>query len=153
MSWNVLYACSRSRSSDYNGASCLCITFILLSPSDLQGMKTYAKQDGDDWILNGSKVFISNGYLAGLVVVTAVTNPSAKSPAHGMSLFLVEEGMPGFRKGKILRKMGLKAQVRVVLIICQLWFVICMFRHQHYSALDGGQVPLSFEALILGSWS
>ena len=43
--------------------------------SDLQGIRTYAKQDGDDWILNGSKVFITNGYLSDVVVVVAVTNP------------------------------------------------------------------------------
>jgi len=78
--------------------------------SDLQGIRTYAKQDGDDWIINGSKVFITNGYLSDVVVVVAVTNPTAKSPAHGISLFLVEEGMPGFKKGKKLKKLGLKAQ-------------------------------------------
>ena len=43
--------------------------------SDFQGIQTYAKQDGDDWILNGSKVFITNGYLSDVVVVVAVTNP------------------------------------------------------------------------------
>jgi len=78
--------------------------------SDLQGIRTYAKQDGDDWIINGSKVFITNGYLSDVVVVVAVTNPQAKSPAHGISLFLIEEGMPGFKKGKKLKKLGLKAQ-------------------------------------------
>ena len=44
--------------------------------SDLQGIRTYAKQDGDDWIINGSKVFITNGYLSDVVVVVAVTNPT-----------------------------------------------------------------------------
>ncbi|XP_013409660.1 long-chain specific acyl-CoA dehydrogenase, mitochondrial [Lingula anatina] len=78
--------------------------------SDLQGVKTNAKRDGDDWILNGSKVFITNGYLADVVIVVAVTNPEAKSKAHGISLFLVEAGMPGFKKGKKLEKMGYKAQ-------------------------------------------
>ncbi|XP_002735248.2 long-chain specific acyl-CoA dehydrogenase, mitochondrial-like [Saccoglossus kowalevskii] len=78
--------------------------------SDLQGIRTYAKQDGSDWILNGSKVFITNGYMADLVIVVAVTKPDAKSPAHGITLFLVEEGMEGFKKGKKLQKMGLKAQ-------------------------------------------
>lgn len=82
--------------------------------SDLQGMRTYAKQDGDDWILNGSKVFITNGILSGMVIVAAVTNPTAKSPAHGMSLFLVDEGTPGFKKGRMLNKMGLKAQVQKI---------------------------------------
>ncbi|XP_045711097.1 long-chain specific acyl-CoA dehydrogenase, mitochondrial [Phyllostomus hastatus] len=78
--------------------------------SDLQGIRTHAKKDGSDWILNGSKVFISNGKLCDVVIVVAVTNPNARSPAHGISLFLVEDGMKGFIKGRNLQKMGLKAQ-------------------------------------------
>ncbi|PVD35962.1 hypothetical protein C0Q70_02931 [Pomacea canaliculata] len=78
--------------------------------SDLQGIRTNARRDGDDWILNGSKVFITNGYMSGVVIVVAITNPDAKTAAHGISLFLVEEGMPGFKKGKKLQKVGLKAQ-------------------------------------------
>ncbi|XP_025297423.3 long-chain specific acyl-CoA dehydrogenase, mitochondrial [Canis lupus familiaris] len=78
--------------------------------SDLQGIKTNAKKDGSDWILNGSKVFISNGWLCDVVIVVAVTNREAHSLAHGISLFLVENGMKGFIKGKKLQKMGLKAQ-------------------------------------------
>ena len=77
----------------------------------MQGIRTTAKKVGDDWLLNGSKVFITNGWLSDVVIVVALTNPSAKSPAHGISLFLVENGMPGFRKGKKLNKIGLKAQV------------------------------------------
>ncbi|XP_064643783.1 long-chain specific acyl-CoA dehydrogenase, mitochondrial-like [Lineus longissimus] len=78
--------------------------------SDLQGVRTNARKDGDDWILNGSKVFITNGNLCDVVIVVTVTNPQAKAAAHGISLFLVEEGMKGFNKGKILDKIGLKAQ-------------------------------------------
>ncbi|OWF45335.1 long-chain specific acyl-CoA dehydrogenase, mitochondrial-like [Mizuhopecten yessoensis] len=78
--------------------------------SDLQGIRTVAKKDGDDYILNGSKVFITNGYMSDLVIVVAITNTEAKSKAHGISLFLVEEGMPGFKKGKKLHKIGMKAQ-------------------------------------------
>ncbi|XP_068612712.1 long-chain specific acyl-CoA dehydrogenase, mitochondrial [Brachionichthys hirsutus] len=78
--------------------------------SDLQGVRTNAKRDGEDWILNGSKVFVSNGWMADLVVVVAVTSREAASPAHGISLFLVEDGAPGFRKGRKLEKIGLKAQ-------------------------------------------
>jgi hypothetical protein len=81
--------------------------------SDLQGVRTNAKKDGDDWILNGSKVFITNGFMSGVVIVVTVTNPQAKSAAHGISLFLVEEGMAGFKKGRKLDKIGLKAQVGV----------------------------------------
>ncbi|XP_012872523.1 PREDICTED: long-chain specific acyl-CoA dehydrogenase, mitochondrial [Dipodomys ordii] len=78
--------------------------------SDLQGVRTNAKKDGSDWILNGSKVFITNGWLSDVVIVVAVTNREARSPAHGISLFLVEDGMKGFIKGRKLHKMGLKAQ-------------------------------------------
>ncbi|KAH9514303.1 hypothetical protein Btru_028661 [Bulinus truncatus] len=82
--------------------------------SDLQGVRTNAKKDGSDYILNGSKVYITNGYMSDVVIVVAITNPNAKTTAHGISLFLVEEGMKGFVKGKKLKKMGLKAQVFVL---------------------------------------
>ncbi|RVE75232.1 hypothetical protein OJAV_G00014750 [Oryzias javanicus] len=91
-----------------------CITAIAMTEpgagSDLQGVRTYAKKDGNDWILNGNKVFISNGWMADLVVVVTVTNREAKTAAHGISLFLVEDGMKGFQKGRKLDKIGLKAQ-------------------------------------------
>ena len=86
-------------------------TIDLVYYSDLQGVMTNARKDGDDWILNGSKTFITNGYMADVVIVVTVTKPDAKSRAHGISLFLVEDGMPGFKKGRKLDKMGLKAQV------------------------------------------
>jgi len=76
--------------------------------SDLQGMRTSAVKDGDDYILNGSKVFITNGWLADLVIVCAKTDPAAG--AKGISLFLVDANLPGFKKGKKLKKMGMKAQ-------------------------------------------
>eukprot|EP00730_Choanoeca_flexa_P005974 TRINITY_DN12060_c0_g2_i2.p1 TRINITY_DN12060_c0_g2~~TRINITY_DN12060_c0_g2_i2.p1 ORF type:complete len:422 (+),score=85.46 TRINITY_DN12060_c0_g2_i2:22-1266(+) len=78
--------------------------------SDLQGVGTTAVKDGEDWILNGSKVFISNGQLSDVVVVVAKTDLQAKRAAHGLSLFLVDADTAGFTKGKNLRKMGLKAQ-------------------------------------------
>jgi alkylation response protein AidB-like acyl-CoA dehydrogenase len=76
--------------------------------SDLQGVKTTARRDGDHYVLNGSKTFITNGWHADLVIVVAKTDPSAG--AKGTSLLLVERGMPGFETGKRLKKMGLKAQ-------------------------------------------
>uniref|UniRef100_G1SRD2 KAT8 regulatory NSL complex subunit 1 like n=1 Tax=Oryctolagus cuniculus TaxID=9986 RepID=G1SRD2_RABIT len=83
--------------------------------SDLQGVRTNAKKDGSDWILNGSKTFITNGWLSDVVIVVTVTNREARSPAHGISLFLVENGMKGFIKGQKLHKMGLKAQERLLI--------------------------------------
>ncbi|HSV57840.1 MAG TPA: acyl-CoA dehydrogenase family protein [Variovorax sp.] len=77
--------------------------------SDLQAVRTSAvKQADGSYVLNGSKTFITNGWLADLVIVVAKTDPAAG--AKGTSLFLVERGMPGFEKGKRLKKLGLKAQ-------------------------------------------
>ncbi|MET0207430.1 MAG: acyl-CoA dehydrogenase family protein [Burkholderiaceae bacterium] len=77
--------------------------------SDLQGVKTTALQQADgSYLLNGSKTFITNGWHADLVIVVAKTDPAAG--AKGTSLMLVERGMPGFEKGKRLKKLGLKAQ-------------------------------------------
>ena len=77
--------------------------------SDLQGLKTTAIEQPDgSYLLNGSKTFITNGWHADLVIVVAKTDPSAG--AKGTSLLLVENGMPGFQKGKRLKKLGLKAQ-------------------------------------------
>jgi acyl-CoA dehydrogenase len=76
--------------------------------SDLQGIKTTAVRDGDHYIINGSKTFITNGYLSDLVIVVAKTDPAAG--AKGTSLILVEAGTPGFSKGRKLKKVGMKAQ-------------------------------------------
>ena len=79
--------------------------------SDLQGVKSTAIRQagqGDHYLLNGSKTFITNGWHADLVIVVAKTNPAAG--AKGTSLLLVERGMPGFEHGKRLKKVGLKAQ-------------------------------------------
>jgi alkylation response protein AidB-like acyl-CoA dehydrogenase len=72
--------------------------------SDLAALKTTAVREGDDWILNGSKTFITNGSTADLVIVAARTNPEAG--AKGISLFGVEKGMPGFSPGRVLDKVG-----------------------------------------------
>jgi alkylation response protein AidB-like acyl-CoA dehydrogenase len=76
--------------------------------SDLQGVKTTAIRQGDHYVVNGSKTFITNGWHADVVIVVAKTNPN--EGAKGTSLLLVERGMPGFEKGKRLKKVGLKAQ-------------------------------------------
>ncbi|MBM0103854.1 acyl-CoA dehydrogenase family protein [Steroidobacter sp. S1-65] len=75
--------------------------------SDLAGMKTRAEDRGDHWLLNGSKTYISNGQIGDVFIVAARTDPARK---HGLSLFIVERGMQGFRRGRNLKKMGLKAQ-------------------------------------------
>ncbi len=72
--------------------------------SDLAALRTTAVRDGDDWILNGSKTFITNGYSADLIVVAARTSPEKK--ARGITLFAVEAGMEGFSRGRKLDKVG-----------------------------------------------
>jgi alkylation response protein AidB-like acyl-CoA dehydrogenase len=72
--------------------------------SDLQGLKTNAKRDGDDWVINGSKTFITNGAHAEMVIVAARTATDPKG--RGISLFAVEEGMEGFTRGRKLHKVG-----------------------------------------------
>lgn len=76
--------------------------------SDLQGVKTTAVRQGDHYLLNGSKTFITNGQLADLVIVVAKTDP--REGAKGISLMLVESAWDGFEKGKNLNKVGMKAQ-------------------------------------------
>ncbi len=76
--------------------------------SDLQGVRTTAIRKGDHYVVNGSKTFITNGWHADVVIVVAKTNPN--EGAKGTSLLLIERGMPGFEKGKRLKKVGLKAQ-------------------------------------------
>jgi alkylation response protein AidB-like acyl-CoA dehydrogenase len=76
--------------------------------SDLQGIRTTAIRDGDDWVLNGAKTFITNGINSDLVIVAARTNQDAGS--RSISLLVVERGMPGFSRGRKLDKIGLHAQ-------------------------------------------
>ncbi|RYY44089.1 MAG: acyl-CoA dehydrogenase, partial [Actinomycetales bacterium] len=76
--------------------------------SDLQGIKTRAVLEGDEYVINGSKTFITNGINADLVLVVCQTDPEAG--AMGFSLIAVERGTPGFERGRNLDKIGLKAQ-------------------------------------------
>ena len=76
--------------------------------SDLQGIKTRAVRDGDHYVINGAKTFITNGFHADLVVVAVKTDPDAG--AQGVSLIAVPAGTPGFRRGRLLDKVGLKGQ-------------------------------------------
>lgn len=74
--------------------------------SDLQGIRTHAKKDGDDYIINGSKIFITNGQHCDLVIVVAKTNLEV-SGSRGTSLFMVDANTPGFSRGQNLEKIGL----------------------------------------------
>ena len=84
--------------------------------SDLQGIRTTAVRDGDAYVINGSKIFISNGYHADIVLVVAKTDPAAGS--KGVSLLLLEtKNATGFKVGRILEKLGQKGQDT-----CELFF-------------------------------
>lgn len=83
--------------------------------SDVKAIRTRAVRDGEDFVLSGQKTFITNGVNAGLVIVLACTDPELG--ARGLSLFCVEEGLPGFSKGPAMRKIGQHAQDT-----CELFF-------------------------------
>ena len=78
--------------------------------SDLAGITTRAVRDGDEFVLNGQKTFISNGQNCGLVIVVVKTDPSAQPAHRGISLILVETDRPGFERGRRLDKLGLRGQ-------------------------------------------
>jgi acyl-CoA dehydrogenase len=77
--------------------------------SDLQGIRTRAERDGSDYVVNGSKIFITNGYLAGLIMLVVKTD--TRLGAKGTSILIVEtRDLPGFRVGRFLDKLGQRAQ-------------------------------------------
>lgn len=78
--------------------------------SDLANVQTRAIRQGDHYVLNGSKIFISNGQIADLFLVVAKTDPAANPPHKGISLLLVEANSPGFHRGRKLDKLGLRGQ-------------------------------------------
>ncbi|MFC5711548.1 acyl-CoA dehydrogenase [Thalassorhabdus alkalitolerans] len=77
------------------------------SGSDAAAMKTTAEEDGDDYILNGSKIFITNGGIADIYIVFAITSPEKKH--KGISAFIVEKDFPGFSVGKKEKKLGIRS--------------------------------------------
>ncbi|HEX5804891.1 MAG TPA: acyl-CoA dehydrogenase family protein [Macromonas sp.] len=76
--------------------------------SDLKAIRTRAVRDGDDYVINGQKVFISNGQMCDVIVLATKTDSAAG--AKGVTLFLVDTSLPGFKRGRNLGKLGLKAQ-------------------------------------------
>lgn len=86
------------------------------SGSDAAALKTTAVEDGDGYVLTGTKAFITNGSVAGTAVVMARTDPAAPS-ARGISAFILERGMPGFRPGQRYRKLGLRASDTAELVL------------------------------------
>lgn len=116
--------------------------------SDLQGVKTTAVLRGDHYVLNGSKIFITNGYLSDLVVVVAKTGP-ASGGAESISLLLVETNSNGFTKGSPLKKVGMKAQDT-----CELFFNNVVVPKENLLGPEGGgffmlMKELPWERLII----
>ena len=101
-------------------ASGECVTAIAMTEpgtgSDLQAVRTTAVLDGEDYVINGSKIFITNGYLCDMAIVVCKTGHSEKGSAN-LSLILVEADRAGFSKGKPLNKIGMKGQDT-----CELFF-------------------------------
>jgi alkylation response protein AidB-like acyl-CoA dehydrogenase len=122
--------------------------------SDAGATRTRAVRDGDDWVINGQKIFITNGSVADVVVITAKTEPERGT--RGISAFIIEKGTPGFQLGRDEKKMGLKGSVT-----SQLFFESCRipvdnllgeenagFR-QFLITLDAGRVAIAAMAVGL----
>ena len=84
--------------------------------SDAGGTRTTAVLDGDEWVINGSKIFITNGGEAEIYVVTAVTDREAKPKHKGISAFIIEKGTPGFTFGKKEHKLGIRSSITMELV-------------------------------------
>jgi alkylation response protein AidB-like acyl-CoA dehydrogenase len=108
--------------------------------SDLAAVQTTARRDGDQYLLNGSKMFISNGQIGDLFIVVAKTDPKASPPHKGISLILVEASSPGFVRGRKLDKLGLRGQDT-----SELFFEDCRVP---VSNLLGTQEGLGFKQLM-----
>jgi butyryl-CoA dehydrogenase len=122
--------------------------------SDAGATRTLAVRDGDEWVINGQKNFITNGSIADVVVITAKTDP--EKGARGISSFIVEKGTPGFQPGRDEKKMGLKGSVT-----SELFFEDCRIPadnlvgkenegfKQFLVTLDAGRVAISAMAVGL----
>ncbi len=122
--------------------------------SDAGATRTRATRDGDRWVINGQKCFITNGSVADLVVITAKTNPEAGT--RGISAFIVEKGTPGYRPGRDEKKMGLKGSVTSELFFedCRIPAENLLGREnegyrQFLTTLDAGRVAIAAMAVGL----
>ncbi len=121
--------------------------------SDAGGTRTVAVRDGDDWIISGSKIFITNAGEADIYVVFARTDKTAEKH-HGISAFIVEKGTPGFSFGKKEKKMGIRSSPTMELV-----FENCRVPHENMlgeegkgfkvamKTLDGGRIGIASQAL------
>jgi acyl-CoA dehydrogenase len=110
--------------------------------SDLAALATTAVRDGDDYVINGSKTFISNGQLCDLVIVAAKTDPDPANAHKGISMFVVEAGRPGFAKGRRLHKMGMASQDT-----SELFFEDCRVPVANLLGVEGGGFMMMMQKL------
>jgi butyryl-CoA dehydrogenase len=130
-------------------------SFALTEPeagTDAAGQQTKAVRDGNEWVINGSKIFITNGEVADIYVVFAMTDKSAGT--RGISAFIVEKGTPGFSFGLPEKKMGIRGSST-----CELVFEDCQIPLENLlgregkgfgiamSTLDGGRIGIGAQAL------
>jgi len=109
--------------------------------SDLASMGTTAVDDGDEVIINGAKIFISNGINCGIVVVAA-RNPEIENPYGAISLYIVEDGTPGFEKGNKLNKLGMHSQDTA-----ELFFTNCRIPKKNTLGAKGAGFKMMMEKL------
>lgn len=119
--------------------------------SDMRGIRTRAVSDGDGYVINGSKTFITNGWLADIVIVVANT-PTEGRP-HAKSLFIVPTNTPGFSRGRILEKVGQKAQDTAELYFEDVRVDKCQLLGEYGKGLNYLMKELPQERLIVGVWA
>ncbi|HEY0191092.1 MAG TPA: acyl-CoA dehydrogenase family protein [Kofleriaceae bacterium] len=110
--------------------------------SDLAALATTAVRDGDHWVINGSKTFISNGQLCDLAIIAAKTDPDPANAHKGISMFLVEADRAGFTKGRRLHKMGMASQDT-----SELFFEDCRVPADNLLGVEGGGFMMMMQKL------
>jgi len=120
--------------------------------SDLASIRSTAIKDGNDYIINGQKTFISNGINCDLCIVAAKTDPKADPPYTGVSLIVVEDGTPGFNKGKKFDKIGMKSQDTA-----EMFFEDCRVPQSNLLGEEGAGFKYLMEKLqqerLIASWA
>ncbi|MEJ7603078.1 MAG: acyl-CoA dehydrogenase family protein [Kofleriaceae bacterium] len=110
--------------------------------SDLAALATTAVKDGDDYVINGAKTFISNGQLCDLIIVAAKTDPDPANAHKGISLFVVEANRKGFARGKRLHKMGMASQDT-----SEMFFEDCRVPRANLLGVEGGGFMMLMQKL------
>lgn len=110
--------------------------------SDLSGISTRAVRSGDGYVLNGAKTFVSNGLLSDAVIVAAKTGPDSGNAARDISLFVVEAGFEGFKRGAKLAKLGMQAQDTA-----EISFEDCRIPMDHRLGEEGAGFPMMMRML------